>query len=112
MANEKWLIDANALCEFFQERYEYLRNASETPLPGGLVRVDALIQGGAIIAKEFLDKVKAVPTVDAVEVVHGKWIKGKYPGEYTCSRCGMEYCEADPTAKPYKYCPECGSKNE
>lgn len=56
--------------------------------------------------------IDAQPTVDAVEVVHGKWIKGKYPGEYTCSRCGMEYCEADPADKPFNYCPECGSKNE
>lgn len=50
--------------------------------------------------------------LEAEEVVHGKWIKGKYPGEYTCSRCGMEYCEADPADKPFNYCPECGSKNE
>ena len=61
------------------------------------------------VVRNFLTK---LPKVDAVEVVHGKWIKGKYPGEYTCSRCGMEYCEAEPTVKPYKYCPECGSKNE
>ena len=63
---EKRLIDANALCGFFQERYEYLRNASETPLPGGRVLVDTEIQCGAIIAKEFLDKAKDAPTVDAV----------------------------------------------
>ncbi|MBQ8359773.1 MAG: hypothetical protein IJX37_07695 [Oscillospiraceae bacterium] len=53
-----------------------------------------------------------VPTVDAVEVVYGKWITGRFDGEYTCSQCGFEYCEADPAEKPYKYCPECGSKNE
>ncbi len=51
-------------------------------------------------------------TVEAVEVVHGRWIPGEFEGEYTCSRCGMEYCEADPRERPYKYCPECGSKNE
>ena len=56
--------------------------------------------------------IENAPAVDAVEVVHGRWIKGEYPGEYTCSRCGMEYCEADHTVKPCKYCPECGSKNE
>ena len=74
MANEKRLIDANALCEFFQERYEFLRNASETQLPNGNVEIDLDIQVGAIIAKEFLDKAKQASTVDAVEVVHGRWI--------------------------------------
>ena len=56
--------------------------------------------------------IDAVPGVDAVEVVHGRWIKGKYPGEYTCEHCGFEYCEDDPESEPFKHCPECGSKNE
>lgn len=46
------------------------------------------------------------------EIVHGKWLKGGHDGEYICSKCGMTYCEADPTEKPFNYCPECGSKNE
>lgn len=75
MANEMRLIDANALCEFFQERYKYLRNASEKQLPNGNVQVDLEIQCGAIIAKEFLDKAKEAPTVDAVEVPDKKLLK-------------------------------------
>lgn len=59
-----------------------------------------------------LAQLRAAPAADVTEVVHGKWIKGKYPGEYTCSRCGMEYCEADSADKPFNYCPECGSQNE
>lgn len=51
-------------------------------------------------------------TVGAAETVRGQWLKGEFDGEYICSRCGMEYCEADPTVKPYKYCPACGSENE
>ena len=66
--SERRLINANALCEFFQERYEYLRNASETQLPNERVEIDFEIQVGAIIAKEFLDKAKNAPTVDAVEL--------------------------------------------
>ena len=72
MTSTQRLIDANALCEFFQERYEYLRNASETQLPNGNVQIDLDIQVGAIIAKEFLDKAKQAKTVDAVEVVRCK----------------------------------------
>lgn len=50
----------------------------------------------------------------ATEVAHGLWqvIRSKADVAYTCSQCGMTYCEGDPTEKPFKYCPECGSKNE
>ena len=113
MANENRLIDANALCEFFQERYLYLRNASETQLPNGRVEIDLDIQVGAIIAKEFLDKAKQAPTVDAVEVVHGWWmpqydrcwIDGqRWKTGYHCSSCmGFNKVESH-------YCPNCGAK--
>ena len=109
MASEKRLIDADALCEFFQERYEYLRNASEEQLPNGLVRVDTEIQVGAIIAKEFLDKAKQAPTVDAVPVVHGRWIDTDYkPDIYCkCSVCGRRVYAYD---DGYNYCPNCGAR--
>ena len=120
MANEKRLIDADALCEFFQERYEYLRNASETPLPNGNVLVDTEIQVGAIIAKEFLDKAKDAPTVDAVEVVHAKWndyhfIKADCPRNgfpsVKCSHCDIVFCDIiNVHSFMYHYCPNCGAK--
>ena len=100
MANEKRLISVcdatavyNGICLYMAEN-AYLNDTA----------LDVL----KMVASWLND----APTVDAVEVVHARWIKGKYPGEYTCSRCGMQYCEADHTAKPYKYCPECGNKNE
>ena len=110
MANEKRLIDANALCEFFRERYEYLRNASEKQLPNGYVQVDLEIQCGAIIAKEFLDKANDTPTVDAVEVVHGKWrleTDEEEPNGFfkvlVCTACNKTGCGGN-------YCPNCGAK--
>ena len=58
--------------------------------------------------------VKAQPTVDAAEVVHGRW-KEWYPpmhtiltGEemlYLCSACDAKY----PDAEGYRYCPRCGA---
>ena len=45
------------------------------------------------------DWMDAQPTVDAVEVVHGRWIDGM-----RCSECG----QVDWT-KP-NYCPNCGAK--
>ena len=116
MANKKRLIDANALCEFFQERYEYLRNASETQLPNGRVEIDLDIQVGAIIAKEFLDKAKQAPTVDAVEVVHGDWLYGeRNKVERTliveCSECGATFnLPMFEFGFCYNYCPNCGAK--
>lgn len=59
---------------------------------------------------------KFINAADVVEVRHGEWIKDTRTAdvcaEYRCSFCGFMYCEADPKYPPYKYCPECGSKNE
>lgn len=111
MANEKRLIDANALCEFFQERYEYLRNASETQLPNGNVSIDLDLQVGAIIAKEFLDKAKQAQTVDAVEVVRCKdchwWrLVNKRNGCGICSHevFSIDDCTVDPVTEPNDFC--------
>jgi Zn finger protein HypA/HybF involved in hydrogenase expression len=85
MANEKRLIDANALCEGLVENHPvviYARNA---------------------------------PTVDAVEVVHGEWstIEDDYVGlvALQCSKCNEEYWfEEELPTKSYNYCPNCGAK--
>lgn len=52
-------------------------------------------------------EVKALPTADAVEVVHGEWerIPYSYTGGYRCSCCG---CKS--TEKHWKFCPHCGAK--
>jgi len=53
---------------------------------------------------------KAIPTVDAVPVMHGRWIRYSeifHDPEYTlvkCSVCGGESC-CDAA-----YCPDCGAK--
>ena len=57
--------------------------------------------------KEALGRVESV---DAVEVVHGKWEKHK--GIFICSRCLTGYKE-QPTmmGKPlFEFCPVCGAK--
>ena len=62
------------------------------------------------------DIVEYATSADVVEVRHGEWVKdtriADVCAEYRCSFCGFMYCEADPKYPPYKYCPECGSKNE
>ena len=50
-----------------------------------------------------------LPTVDAVEVVHGWWIDlpGMEP-DYKCSECGRSYAWWEPSEA--HYCPNCGAK--
>ena len=62
--------------------------------------------------------VDTLPTVDAVEVVHGRWLFNPDSERYFCSACdkyaivqlhrgwdGTEYCEEYLT----NYCPNCGA---
>ena len=70
-------------------------------------------------AKEIIDgyawairmAVGNAPTVDAVPVVHGSWIKGGYAcgeNEYKCSVCGET--EWRTSSARMKYCMFCGAK--
>ena len=74
-----------------------------------------------------ITEIENAPTVDAVEVVHGRWIvEDADSGELgvyaaflvvNCSECGYDYSVesgqygwymGDPF--PYNYCPNCGAK--
>ena len=64
--------------------------------------------------------IQRMPTVDAVPVKHGRWIKKRYWSEgvgmgerygyyYSCSKCGNLVCGGyDECGK--KYCDECGAR--
>ena len=87
MANEKRLIDANALTDD-----TYILNSWDAP-----------------IVRAWLDD---QPTVDAVEVVHAYWIK-EYDEHgidrgWKCSNCKGSVYEM--TYEPYKGCPHCLAK--
>lgn len=108
MANEKRLIDANALMDAFRsymvERYDKEKCVSE--------------ENCKTCEKSCLWRkiVTVAPTVDAVEVVHGRWIEdyetfvqdNGYESEpihtgFLCSVCGRHSCSIEP------YC-HCGAK--
>ena len=92
MANEKRLIDAEAI-----ERK--LKNAH--CFECSVVRK---IQCDACWVNDVLELLDG-DTVDAVPVVHGRWIKRtSYPIKYVCSECG----HLKEFAKPY--CELCGAK--
>ena len=72
MENKKRLIDANALTE-------------------GLKSLTGLFTdeiGFTVGLEPVLWKVDAQPTVDAVEVVHGRWLYDSGTERHFCSACG------------------------
>ncbi len=94
MASEKRLI---ALDDIFPNRCFYVN--TEDPLKS---------------LDELINRINNAPTVDAVEVVHGRWSFGKNHGDFVeaeCTACGglllvKWYDEID----KYRYCPNCGTK--
>ena len=97
MANEKRLIDANALLEKVQFRL---------PDKG---RISEIIRECVEICRKDIEN---APTVDAVEVVHGRWIPiGTYE---VCSHCGFEINRGERLREFFlvgnQYCRWCGAK--
>lgn len=60
---------------------------------------------------EFKSEVRDAPTVEAKEVVHGKWVRTKFASEYICSNCqALTYAELTRTGyKNFNFCPNCGA---
>ena len=99
MVNEKRLIDANALDERFNKRIKWLRLDIHDQYSLGLYH-------GAVTDKNLIGE---MPTVDAVEVVHGQWgTHSDRPDSLICSvcNCGFDMWKHD----PHNYCPNCGAK--
>ena len=98
MAAEKRMIDANAL----DDKLEALAQKYAT-------------QGRIEVAKDysFVQTVLlTAPTVDAVEVVHGRWIdRPAVKGQVYCSECATVEKSTDGNYKS-RYCPNCGAKME
>lgn len=78
MANEQRLIDANAL----------------------IAEYDRVHIGHAGGARKLMED---APTVDAVPVVHGRWVFRKNWDFFVCSQCSNE------SSSYSNYCPNCGS---
>jgi hypothetical protein len=107
MANEKRLIDANALYKEVTEKYHDI-TAGSYPFN--------------IVAYDMAQMVKNAPTVDAVEVVHARWEDGYAvddQGNITyhsidCSHCqgvfkAKSRAEVEPWKEQFVRCPFCGA---
>ncbi len=97
MANEKLLIDADMLMERFR----------------------IVAQSGGAVVYHVSDICAAIEdaateeTVDAVEVVHGRWVKKTedYVYYYACSECGEPVLKSQWGHDFFSdYCPNCGAK--
>ena len=102
MATEKRLIDANALLDAIEGTYwyhispkGYLERGANSQIHRPLFKADDIFQA-----------LKDAPIVDAVEVVHGQWIKR--PDERICPFCNDRYSYFG--GKEKNFCPNCGAK--
>ena len=98
MSTKKRLIDANALISEYAPFLE-----------------KAMFEGDALQYTHFKTMVfilQNAPTVDAVEVVHGRW--EPHPHAYGFERCSVchDFCIWGEWAdgKKWNYCPNCGAK--
>ena len=75
----------------------------------------------AFTGADIIDVIDNAPTVDAVPIVHGRWIIRDNPGtgwyRITCSECGEDVTATAPcigffpNAKvSWDYCPACGAR--
>ena len=102
MENEKRLIDANALKEKLQVHHDFFVDGVggfRYLTPKDKARVDEITNCIAEVAN--------APTVDAVEVVHGRWVKNGW-NDYSCSACEVQFIGHG--AFGWKFCPNCGAK--
>lgn len=96
---DKRLIDANALLKEFEKRQEQQTNEY----------CDCFFNDAQEISTEWWcveDMVMSAPTIDAVEVVHGRWVFDR-PNHYKCSLCDAMWSGV---VHFMKFCPNCGAK--
>ena len=95
MANEKRLIDANALEEAIRTDYwEHFTQCHDTDQ---IALIDMVCED-----------IGNAPTVDAVEVVHGGWVFGT-ANHREYMKCSVCLKSQTPTGV-FTYCPNCGAK--
>ena len=99
MASEKRLIDANALRQRMFSYYGCVNEYSSKEHYRGETLMNYEV------ADMIEDCIDNAPTVDAVEVVHGRW-KEPYFLYLVCSECGTGYVKYF----DMNYCPNCGAK--
>ena len=101
MANGKRLIDADLLLQWVEKLEAY-----------NMGRISSLKKPKGLTPEGVRHMIDTMPKVDAVEVVHGRWIfkhnpitdPKKYFIRIVCSECNLH------TGQKSNYCPNCGAK--
>ena len=113
MATEKRLIDAYMLKDKLQEHHDFFVygcGGFRYLTPKDKAKVDEI--------DNCIAEIVNAPTVDAVEVVHGRWNKHDWGGVsikgfMVCSACNVMIPTADDARyclHRLNYCPNCGAK--
>ena len=109
METKKRLIDANALRKQMFSYYGCVNeNTSKSTYTGETLM-------NYEVADLIEDSIENAPTVDAVEVVHGRRVQKEFwsgGGTWRCSECGNQFMflKDTPTTKEMNYCHKCGAK--
>ena len=106
MDDLKRLINADPVYEDLRKSYEELKSIRDTLTQHEDIQI---CNGQLVVFQEALMCIKNAPSVDAVEVVHGKWVWKPYNERVSrliCSVCKRE----DGACEEYTYCPNCGAK--
>ena len=88
---------------------EYVKRSDALHAVGDVHPLDYNGQG-------IVERIKAIPAADVVEVRHERWDLAKDPfgaGYVKCSRCGYKHCPEyypDGSAIMHLFCPSCGAK--
>ena len=104
MAIEKRLIDINVTIQNLESEIEQYPTANSKDMPFEALKKSVIPK----LVRDVINYLEKQPTVDAVEVVHGRWIYE--PVEFSivkdirCSVC-RRYVKV-----PENYCPDCGAK--
>ena len=98
---DKRLIDMNALLE--THRCRLAQNAIKVE-NGTMTKPYSNFE--AAIMECLAEYLSSAPTIDAVEVVHGRWVFDR-PNHYKCSVCDAMWSGV---VRFMKFCPDCGAK--
>lgn len=91
------LISRNAALELCQKEYDK--------------RLQMFDYCGDTVAYNIGGAIKLLPAVDAVPVVHGRWVDNQlngYEWAFSCSKCG--WIDGYPFNERHSYCPNCGAR--
>ena len=90
-----YLIDRNKLYNYIKAQI----NPYGNPFKGSVIE----------FGEKLMDYLLDMETVDAVPVVHGKWLYNGFVKEWECSECHSSISLSDDRNSHPNFCPNCGA---